>query len=227
MFPHHENEVAQCVCATGLTFAKYWLHNEHLVIDGAKMSKSAENFYTLRDLLNKGHSSTEIRYLLLSTHYKQKVNLTFEGLRAAASAVERLRELKRKLEKSAVDVENAADQGPIGDFREAMNDNLNISAGLAVIFDWARELNRRLDNEGLSAFEASEALSFLSKIDSVLGVIEDEEIELSKEDLELIKERETARREQNWSRADEIRDYFKKKGILLEDTPDGTIAVSI
>ena len=227
MFPHHENEVAQCVCATGLTFAKYWLHNEHLVIDGAKMSKSAENFYTLRDLLNKGYSSTEIRYLLLSTHYKQKVNLTFEGLRAAASAVERLRELKRKLEKSAVDVDNVSDQGPIGDFREAMNDNLNISAGLAVIFDWARELNRRLDNEGLSAFEASEALSFLRKIDSVLGVIEDEEIKLSKEDLELIKERETARREQNWSRADEIRDYFKKKGILLEDTPDGTITVSI
>ena len=108
-----------------------------------------------------------------------------------------------------------------------MNDNLNISAGLAVIFNWARELNRQFDNESMSEQDASDALAFLGIIDSVLGVIEANDVELSEEDLKLIQEREIARQEQNWSRADEIRDYFSEKGILLEDTPDGTITVSI
>jgi cysteinyl-tRNA synthetase len=108
-----------------------------------------------------------------------------------------------------------------------MNDNLNISAGLAVIFNWARELNRQFDNESMSEQDASDALAFLGIIDSVLGVIEVNDVELSEEDLKLIQEREIARQEQNWSRADEIRDYFSEKGILLEDTPDGTITVSI
>ena len=227
IFPHHENELAQSVCATGKNFAKYWLHNEHLVIEDAKMSKSAGNFYSLQDLLKKGYSSSTIRYLLLSTHYKQKVNLTFDGLKAAASAVERLRELKRKLKKSTSIVGKTKDYGPIEDFTHAMNDNLNISAGLAVIFNWARELNRQFDNESMSEQDASNALAFLGIIDSVLGVIEVNDVELSEEDFKLIQEREIARQEQNWSRADEIRDYFSEKGILLEDTPDGTITVSI
>ena len=227
IFPHHENELAQSVCATGKILAKYWLHNEHLVVEDAKMSKSAGNFYSLQDLLKKGYSSSTIRYLLLSTHYKQKVNLTFDGLKAAASAVERLRELKRKLKKSTSIVGKTIDYGPIEDFTHAMNDNLNISSGLAVIFNWARELNRQFDNESMSEQDASDALAFLGIIDSVLGVIEVNDVELSEEDLKLIQEREIARQEQNWSRADEIRDYFSEKGILLEDTPDGTITVSI
>ncbi len=227
IFPHHENEVAQSVCATGKSFANYWVHNEHLVIDGKKMSKSAENYYTLRDLIKKGYSASAIRYLLLSTHYRQKVNLTFDGLKAASTAVERLRELRRKLEQTADDLGRKQYSGPEEDFKKALNDDLNISAGLAVIFNWVRDLNRQLDDGSLSGKEASEALIFLHRIDSVLGVIEGDDVELSREDLDLIKEREAARRDKDWSRADEIREYFRGMGILLEDTPEGTVTVPI
>ncbi|MFQ6606979.1 MAG: cysteine--tRNA ligase [Fidelibacterota bacterium] len=227
IFPHHENEIAQSVCATGSGFARYWIHCEHLLVDGSKMSKSAGNYYTLRDLINRGFSLAAIRYLLLATHYRQKVNLTFDGLRAATNAVSRLQELRRRLQMTVNDSSTTPLRSPEMDFRNALDNDLNISVGLAVLFNWLRELNRKLDTNTISREAVQVALAFLHGIDSVLGVIEGDELKLSEEDLELIEEREAARRSKNWSRADEIREYFLGKGIVLEDTPKGTIAVPL
>jgi len=227
MFPHHENEIAQSEAATGKRFVNYWLHNEHLLVEGKRMAKRYGNFYTLRDLFKMGHDPKAIRYLLLSTHYRQQFNFTFEGLVAAKGAIDRLTNLMRRLldadgksSKEKIDQLIATVQTGFG---EAMDDDLNISVALAALFDFVREINNLLDANALSKKEAKEVYTLMAGFDKVLGVIGEVKREetLPKEAAELISQREEARKAKDWKTADAIRQQLKAMGIVIEDTAQG------
>jgi cysteinyl-tRNA synthetase len=227
MFPHHENEIAQSEAATGKRFVHYWLHNEHLLVEGKKMAKKFGNFYTLRDLLGKGYNPIAIRFLLLSTHYRAQFNFTFEGLDAAHAAVERLRNFVRRLrdangEGGGGQVAKLA-RGVQASFGEAMDDDLNVSVALGALFDFVREVNALLDAGVVSRSEADEVGALIRGFDGVLGVIGEVEMEeaLPKEAEELIKKREEARKAKDWARADALRLKLREMGVVVEDTPHG------
>jgi len=227
LFPHHENEIAQSEAATGKKFVNYWLHNEHLLVEGGKMAKSLGNFYTLRDLTAKGYDPKAIRYLLLSTHYRQQLNFTFEGLEAAKNAVDRLTNFVYRL----MDADGSGCGQTIRElmsdaqsrFEEAMDDDLNMSVALAALFDFVREVNKLLDDNMLSKGEAKEVYILMMKFDKVLGVIGEikREEKLPREAEELIHKREEARKAKDWETADKIRQQLKSMGIIIEDTPQG------
>ena len=226
IFPHHENEIAQSCAASGEGFVNYWLHNEHLLVDGQKMSKSMGNFYTLRDLLEKGFSPEALRYTLISTHYRSKLNFTFEKVKAAQKCINKLRELKRRLKKidnEEDEVLNSETETMLYKFSEKLEDDLNISAALGELFIWVNYLFAELDNDKLDYCSAKGALSALRKIDSVLGVIDCANLEVDDIIHELIKDREKARSDKNWEKADEVRKQLDELGIVLDDTPEGTI----
>jgi cysteinyl-tRNA synthetase len=222
VFPHHENEIAQAEGATGKEYVKFWLHNQHLLVDGKKMSKSLGNFYTLRDLLKKGYNSTAIRYSLLSTHYRQKLNFTFKSLEAAKVAVDKLNNFIFVLngmncEEDVGNINELVKEAKAA-FELKMNDDLNISSALGVVFDFMKDINKL----HLSKNDASKIISFMEEINKVLGVIEFKKEEKIPADIKkLIDEREKARADKDWSKADKIRDELKEKGILLDDTPGG------
>jgi cysteinyl-tRNA synthetase len=227
IFPHHENEIAQSEAVTGKEFARYWLHSEHLLVEGRRMAKSLGNFYTLRDLIAKGYDPKAIRFLLMATHYRQQLNFTFDGLEAAKNAVDRLKTFVRRLLE--------ADGKGCGEeirrlmanvqklFGEAMDDDLNISVALAALFDFVREVNRLMDENMLSRKEAEEVYTLMMRFDKVLGVIGEAKVEekLSKEAEELIRRREEARKARDWETADKIRAQLRAMGIIIEDTPQG------
>jgi cysteinyl-tRNA synthetase len=226
IFPHHENEIAQSEAATGKRFVHYWLHNEHLLVEGKKMAKRLGNFYSLRDLLKKGLDPLAIRYLLLSTHYRQQFNFTFEGLEAAKSAIERLANLQRRLQD--VKGEGSPEKVPLlinklnFCFGGAMDDDLNTSVALAALFDFVRDVNNLLDQNALTKEEATQIKELISEYDAVLGIIP----QLKKETLpleleQLVEKREEARRIKDWKTADAIRQQLKGMGILIEDTAQG------
>ena len=228
IFPHHENEIAQSEAATGKQFVRYWLHNEYLLVEGRKMSKRFGNYYTLRDLLAKGYDPKAIRYLLMSTHYRQQLNFTFEGLEAAKNAVDRLTNFVYRLldadgegcgEKIGLLMESVQKR-----FEEAMCDDLNIAVALAAIFNFVREVNKLMDDNKLSRGEAEQVYELMMRFDKVLGVIgkvKKEEEKLPKEAEELIRKREEARKVRDWETADRIRERLKAMGVIVEDTPQG------
>jgi len=226
MFPHHENEIAQSEAATGKKFANYWLHCEHLLVEGKRMGKRFGNYYTLRDLMEKGHDPTAVRYLLLSTHYRQQFNFTFEGLNAAKNAIDRLRNFMRRL----LDADGQSSEGKTKqlmdqvqkDFSKAMDDDLNTGLGLATIFEFVRETNNLIDASKLSKEEAQELNDLMMGFDKVLGFIgEVKEEKLSEEAKKLMLKREEARKAEDWKTADEIRKQLKNMGIVVEDTAQG------
>lgn len=227
MFPHHENEIAQSEAATGKKFVNYWLHNEHLLVEGKKMAKKLGNFYTLRDLLAKGYDPIAIRNLLLSSHYRAQFNFTFEALDAAGAAVERLRNFVRRLqcaqgEGSGGKVAELLREVQKG-FGEAMDDDLNVSVALAVLFDFVREVNVLLDSGVVSTSEADEVVAVMERFDSVLGVVGKVEVEeaLPKEAAELLARREEARKAKDWATADALRAQLNELGVIVEDTSQG------
>jgi cysteinyl-tRNA synthetase len=227
IFPHHENEIAQSEAATGKKFVNYWLHNEFLLVEGKKMAKKFNNFYTLRDLLERDYDPIVIRYLLLSAHYRQQFNFTFEGLDAAKGAIERLRNFVRRVK----DAEGKSSGGRIAellrkiqlDFGRAMDDDLNISVALAALFDFVRDTNSLLDANVISSSEGEEIFDFITGLDEVLGVIGEEERKavLPREAMKLIEQREKARKAKEWKTADAIRIQLKDMGVIVEDTPKG------
>jgi cysteinyl-tRNA synthetase len=204
-----------------------WLHNEHLLVEGRRMAKRFGNFYTLRDLLAKGCNPMAIRYLLLSTHYRQQFNFTFEGLEAAKSAIERLSNVTRRLQDAngnecggkAAELITHAEQC----FGDAMDDDLNVSIALASLFDFVRDLNNLLDANAVTKQDATNAYEFLLDVDKVLGIVGNVKSEqaLPKEATELIARREEARKAKDWKTADALRQQLKAMGIMIEDTAQG------
>ena len=172
MFPHHENEIAQSEGATGKPFVKYWLHGAHLLVESKKMSKSLGNFFTLRDLTAKGFSEREIRYLLLSAHYRETFNFTLEGLHGARTALARIKECLRKLREISVvaDAQIEVSHPFLERFTATLDDDLNISKAWGLIFDWIRALNRAMAQGSMTAQIASAALQSWSRVDIVVGL---------------------------------------------------------
>ncbi len=221
IFPHHENEIAQSRCLHAGPFVNLWLHSEHLIVDGRKMSKSLGNFYTVQDLLARGLNREALRYTLLATHYRQKLNFTLAKVVESQKAIDRLRELARRLEQVASGREGTALPPPNDRVAVALDDDLNIAGALGAIFAWAHELFGLLDREDLSGASAKECLTTLRRYDEILGVIFFSPAALDEEVSALIAEREAARQTRDWARADEIREQLRQQGILLEDTPTG------
>lgn len=243
IFPHHEAEIAQSECATHKTFARYWLHARHLLVDGGKMSKSKGNFFTVRQLLDKGYSGSEIRYALISTHYRQNMNFTtgvkdgdysqlqkIEALEEAKTNIRRIKDFVAAMEQIEKDhntnIENLATK-TVENFTAAMDDDLNISGALSAVYQFIREVNKLRDQQQLGCNDAKCAIETIKKLDGVLGVLCDEEQQISAEILQLVKERDEARLNKNFPRADEIRDTLTEMGYVLEDSPKGTICKKI
>ena len=228
MFPHHENEIAQSECCSGHRFVHHWVHVEHLLVDHKKMSKSLGNFYTLRDLMARGYSGKEVRYLLISTHYRTQLNFTMQGLDAAKTSLQRIEALVARLRSI-----EASDESPQAltqllidadkAFKTALEHDINSSAALAALFDLVRDLNVLADTGTLTQVGAERALHLLEKWDSVLGVLPLKPVELKipSELQEMLQKRETARKEKNFSISDQMRDQILERGYLIEDTPQG------
>ncbi len=225
VFPHHEDEIAQSegagLQAPGMPFVRHWLHGAHLLVEGRKMSKSLGNFFTLRDLLSKGFAGREIRYLLLTAHYRETFNFTLEGLQSARAALAGIDECLGKLREVAQGMTAAPNNGVVSQFAEAMDNDLNISAGWAAVFEWKRETNRRLVENTVSAHEAAAALAAWQKIDQVLGVGAVADVEVPAEIQALLEQRQAARNAKDFARADALRNELKAKGWVIEDTPKG------
>jgi len=236
LFPHHENEIAQSEGVTGKTFARFWLHTRHLRVEGQKMSKSLGNTYTVDDLMEKGHGPAAIRHLLISAQYRKELNFTFDGLAGSARAVERLVALHRRLHEETAAAEDV-DAGladiagrAVDAFDAALADDLNSSEALAALFGFLRETNTALDATGgrTGPADLAAAREALSEMDGVLGLLEvalaedqvDDELAEWVEDM--IRRRADARASKDWSRADEIRDALTERGVVLEDTAQGT-----
>ena len=225
VFPHHENEIAQSEAFSGKKFVNYWFHNEHLLVDGKKMSKSLGNFFTLRDLLNRGYNPIAIRYLLLSANYRVQLNFTEEAVKSSDNAIQRLNDFMIKLKEIKSEDENmkiaALIERTKKEFSKSMDDDLNISGALAVIFDFVKEINTLMMKNKIGKNNAKKIINLMNEFDKILGILEENEEKIPPELKKLIDEREKARREKNFARADEIRNELKEKGIILEDTKGG------
>jgi cysteinyl-tRNA synthetase len=228
IFPHHEDEIAQSEGATQKPFVKYWMHGAHLLVEGKKMSKSLGNFFTLRDLLAKGFTGREVRYLLLTAHYRETFNFTLDGLAGAKTALARIDECVAKLRERAADMlsleKNPGQNSVISllpSFTAALDEDLNISGAWGAMFEWIREVNRRLAEHSLSPTAAETALTEWNKIDSVLGIGTKSETEIPAEMLALAEARVAAKKAKDFKRADQIRDELKSKGWVVEDSPKG------
>ena len=226
IFPHHENEIAQSEASTNKKFVKYWFHNEHLLVDGQKMSKSLGNFYTLRDLLDKGYDSRSIRYLLLSSHYRQQLNFTEEGIKAAKNSIDRLNDFMTKLKTIKNKKNNPKVKklilGTKINFEREMDDDLEVSNALAVIFDFVKKINTLIMEGSIGKKDADDVYNLMLRFDKIFGVLETKKEKIPDEIKKLVKEREKARKEKDYGKADKIRDEIKNKGYILEDDGEGT-----
>jgi cysteinyl-tRNA synthetase len=220
-FPHHEDEIAQSEGATGKPFVKYWLHGAFLLVEGKKMSKSLGNFFTLRDLLAKGFTGREVRYLLLSAHYRGTFNFTLDGLTGARAALNRIDECVSKLRALGAPASNPAPSELVTRFTAALDEDLNISAAWAAIFDWVSDTNKRLTDNSLTPADVAATLAAWEQINSVLGIEKAADAEAPAEIVALLEARQAARKAKDFKRSDEIRDELKTKGWVVEDSPKG------
>ena len=229
MFPHHEDEIAQSEAANGCTFVNYWLHCGYLIVDGEKMSKSLGNFYTLRDLLEKGWSEREIRFVLLTTHYRKKLNFSEKALDQARHTLKTFRDFFVRLKKS--EGEDNPDNEKILEsaksaFADSIQDDLNISGSLAAMHSLTHDVNKLLDKDSISANFAEKILDAYKDFDRIFDVLDVDdagEPEVSEEVIKLLQERQDAREAKDFARSDEIRDQLKEDGWIIEDSPDGPV----
>jgi cysteinyl-tRNA synthetase len=241
-FPHHENEIAQSEAATGKQFVRYWMHAEHLLVEGEKMSKSAGNFFTLRDLFGKGYKPSALRFALCSVPYRRHLNFTFDGLQQATSSVERLRNFAARLKNEkfptgkqstmTARIALAAD-----DFDAGLSDDLNTAQALAAMYDFVREANIAMDKGEFLQNDVAPAQEFLTNFDEVFAFVEDNDAEKLKnlgylaggdspsdtEIEKLVAERQAARQRRDFAESDRIRKVLADHGIILEDTKDGNV----
>jgi cysteinyl-tRNA synthetase len=241
-FPHHENEIAQSEAATGKPFVRYWLHAEHLLVEGEKMSKSLGNFFTLRDLFEKSYKPSTVRFLLASVPYRKQLNFTFDGLQQAANSVERLRNFAARLKQekfpagkrkgAAASVEHAAEE-----FDAGLSDDLNTARALAAVFDLVRETNIAMDKGDFRQGDVADVQKLLASFDQIFAVLTDMDAEKLRvlgygaegdgpsdaEVEKLIAERQAARQRRDFAASDRIRKELAERGILVEDTRDGSV----
>jgi cysteinyl-tRNA synthetase len=229
IFPHHENEIAQSECLTHHTFSRFWVHSEFLLVDGQKMSKSLGNFYTLRQILEKGYAPEAVRYLLAQVPYRKALNFTFDGLKSAATAIDRVRNFDLRLKTGKFDDGvnkdlEARAQLAVENFRAALDDDLNTAEALGAVFEYIREVNIGMDREEFRSGNIASAQAVLELFDLVFavltptpaaGTISDADIETK------IEERRQAKRQRNFAEADKIRVDLLDAGVILEDTKDG------
>jgi cysteinyl-tRNA synthetase len=227
IFPHHEAEIAQSEGVTGKKFVRYWLHCAHLLVDGQKMSKSLGNFYTVPDVMAKGYTGRELRYALLRVHYRVPLNFTWNGMNEARESLGRIDEwlerLRQVVGNENVERTTSSAQCSTGktNFEDALDDDLNISAALGFLFESIRETNRAMDENKLDANSAKPWLDWWKRINTVLDLETESEVVVPPEATQLAQERDTARREKNWKRSDELRDRIFALGWEVRDTKDG------
>ena len=218
-FPHHENEIAQSICATGKPFVNTWMHSEFLIINSDKMSKTLKNYYRLDDLLREGFSVEEIRYIMLSAHYRSKLNFSLEKQHEAKMAIQRILELRDRLDQF-VSTEEKGLPVEAENFKLALSDDLDSPKALAIFFDWLRKTNRRLDNNKLSQSDIDKGKNFIYLLDSLYSLLNKKTMVPDKI-LVLVKEREQARKNNDWEKSDKIRTQISKDGWIVKDTPNG------
>jgi cysteinyl-tRNA synthetase len=241
-FPHHENEIAQSEAATGKPFVRYWLHAEHLLVEGEKMSKSLGNFFTLRDLFEKGYKPSTLRFLLASVPYRKQLNFTFDGLQQAANSVERLRNFAARLKQEKFSAGKQKETGArvkeaVEEFGAGLSDDLNTARALAAVFDLVRESNIAMDRGVFRQGDVAAVEKLLASFEQVFSVLEDTDAQKLRvlgydaegggpsdaEVEKLIAERQAARQRRDFAASDRIRKELAERDILVEDTRDGSV----
>ena len=218
-FPHHENELAQSVCSLDSPFVNYWLHSEFLTVEGKKMSKSLNNYYVLSDLVEKGFTYEDFRFIILSAHYRSKVNFSIKRRDEAKSAIRRIVEVRQRLQDISSEVSTAL-PNEVNDFNESLMDDLDTPKALAAFFNWVRLTNQNIDQKNISKVEAEMGNAFIEHFNSIFAILDDSK-ELPSEVQSLLDSREKYRKNKEWQKSDQIRDKLLSLGWKIKDTPFG------
>ena len=218
-FPHHENEIAQSECALETKFVNYWLHSEFLLVDGGKMSKSLGNVYTITELFSKGFTAEEIRYIMLTSHYRSKVNFSLNKQHEAKMGIKRIQTLKSRLK--LLDSSSSNTYPDIKKvFDKTLGDDLDTPKTIALVFDWVRKLNIELDKNILTDNDVASALNFINYFNSIFDILSDD-FDIPDEILKLAQERQIARENKDWTESDNLRDLIDSKGWIIRDDNEG------